>query len=281
MAKVIGLDVPSKHYDTFHNLFGTAFWQDPTEKGTVIKKGSWKFPGYPYHPKFASPAQLYVRAIFKSATICWAMQPEVGGDERPDAGPIPREWWASEAHKTRTFAYRRFMSDTLMYKFRIGDPTWCEPILTPATYVDSDFPDTNFEDRNNIIAFYAYLNRWRNIYIARTAEDIGKNYLYLHAYNTIEHPVYDTYVDAIIPHWFDFDPSTLTFNTQPREDFHISRNWVLDPGWYRFFVADYNVIKIAIYFGIWDRLEEDCMGGFFCCSNDAEDISLRPYFGID
>ena len=221
MARVIGLDIPSKHYDTFRNLFGTAFYQDPKEKGTVIKKGSWKFPGYPFHPKFPSPAQLYVRAIFKSATICWHMQPEVGGDERPDSGPIPREWWASEAHKTRTFAYRRFMSDTLMYKFRIGEPTWCEPILCPATYVDSDFPDDNFCEKKNIIAFYKYINVWRNIYVARTAEDVGKEFLYLHAYNTVEDDVYPTYVDAIICNWFAFDPCTLTFNTQPTEFFII------------------------------------------------------------
>lgn len=281
MAKVIGLDVPSKHYDTFHNLFGTAFWQDPEEKGTVIKKGSWKFPGYPYHPKFASPAQLYVRAIFKSATICWAMQPIHGGHERPDTGPIPREWWANEAHKTRTFAYRRFMSDTLMYKHRIGEPTWCEPAFIPFTYVDWEFPDTNYCESKNIIAFYAYPNRWRNIYIERPMEDTGKPFFHLYAYNTIMDETYPTFADVIICNWYEWDPCELTFNTQPTEDFHLSRVRVLGPGWQRWFVGDYNLFKIRIYFSIWAMVEPGTRGAMFCCSSLADDIDKRPYFGIE
>lgn len=278
MARVKGLDIPSKHYDTFRNLFGTAFWQDPKEKGTVIKKGSWKFPGYPYHPKFPSPAQLYVRAIFKSATECWWLQPYGKIPERPPYGPIPQSWWDVEAKKERTFGYRKFMRDTLLQKFRVGEPNWCMPGPIEMTYVDSDFPDDNYCTSKNVIASQFWLNRWRNIYVWRPPWDFGKDFFHIHAYNVVLHPELRTAADIVVLQSYVEYPCEITFNTQPMEYYHLSRIYDIGLGWFRFYVADMNFFKIRIYFHpFWEAGPGD-KGAMFCQSSLCDDIEFRPFF---
>lgn len=278
MAKVYGQDIPSKHFDTYHNFFARSYDQSHQPYGKSVKKSNWDFPGYPYHPHFPSPAQLYVRAIFKSATECWHLQPDVGEPVRPPYGPIPKPWWSAEAHKDRTFGYRKFMSDTLLQKFRVGEPLWCMPGPIEMTYVDADFPDDNYCESPNVIASQYWLNRWRNIYVWRPPWDFGKPFFHIYAYNVVLHPELRTNVDVIVLNWFSETACEITYNTQPTEYHHFSRIWDIGIGWFRFFVGDLNVFKLRIYFSpFWEAGPGD-KGGMFCCSSLNPNIELRPFF---
>jgi hypothetical protein len=278
MAKVYGQDIPSKHYDTYHNFFAHSYDQSHQPYGKSVKKSNWDFPGYPYHPKFPSPAQLYVRAVFKSATECWHLQPDTGDPERPPYGPIPKPWWSAEAAKDRTFGYRKFMRDTLLQKFRVGDPDWCMPSPIEMTYVDADFPDDNYCTSKNVIASQFWLNRWRNIYVWRPPWDIGKDFFHIHAYNVVLHPELRTCADIVVLNYFAETACEITYNTQPTEYYHLSRIWDIGTGWFRFYVADMNVFKIRIYFTpFWEASPVD-KGAMFCNSSLADEIELRPFF---
>jgi hypothetical protein len=287
MAKVIGLDIPSKHYDQFRNLFGSAWYQKPDGGDHFIKKGNWRFPGYPYHPKFASPAQLYVRAIFKSATICWHLQPDVGGAVKPAYGPRPKEWWDTEARKNRTFGYRKFMRDTLLQKFRVGDPDWCEEIPHEATYVHYDYPNTNFCEEKSLRCEVVHWNGWSFVFIKRNPLDIGKQFLYMHYNEGWYYPDHHSYVDACIPFWFHFVPCELTYNDLDQGSWpffyvHMSRNFILDgEGWNRFWIADYDLIALMVYhpdfhFYPWGEDSGCVYDGPLC-----DKIENRPYFAHD
>jgi len=100
MAKVYGQDIPSKFYDTYHNFFNQSYDQSHQPYGKTVKKSNWDFPGYPFHPHFPSPAQLYVRAIFKSATQCWHLQPDTGGATNPTWAPGEKNGGSSKQTKT-------------------------------------------------------------------------------------------------------------------------------------------------------------------------------------
>jgi len=286
MAKVYGQDIPSKFYDTYHNFFNQSYDQSHQPYGKTVKKSNWDFPGYPFHPHFPSPAQLYVRAIFKSATICWHLQPDVGGAVKPAYGPRPKEWWDAEAHKDRTFGYRKFMSDTLLQKFRVGDPDWCEEIPHEATYVDYRFPDTNFCESKSLLCSVFWWNEWQFVFIKRNPLDRGKEFLYLHASDGWYWPAHHSYIDACIPFWFVFKPCELTWNDLDQGSWpfffvHMSRQFIMGEGWSRFWIADYDLIALMVYHGDfhfypWGE-DSGCIFDGPLCSN----IELRPYFAKD
>jgi len=286
MAKVYGQDIPSKYYDTYHNFFNQSYDQSHQPYGKTVKKSNWDFPGYPYHPHFPSPGQLYVRAIFKSATICWHLQPDVGGAIKPAYGPRPKEWWDTEAQKDRTFGYRKFMSDTLLQKFRVGDPDWCEEIPHEATYVDYRFPDTNYCEEKSLLCSVFWWNQWQFVFIKRNPLDIGKEFLYLHASDGWYYPDHHSFIDACAPHWFHFEPCELTWNDLDQGPWpfffvHLSRQLIMGEGWSRFWIADYNLIALMVYhkdfhFYPWGE-DSGCIFDGPLCDN----IELRPYFSKD
>lgn len=278
MAKVIGQDIPSKYYDTYSNLLTKSYDQTHQKYGSTVKKSAWDFPGYPYHPHFPSPGQLYVRAIFKSCTECWHLQPDTGGGTKPDVGPRGKEWWENEAHKDRTFGYRKFMSDSLLYKFRIGEPTWCIPHLVPATFVSWDFPDESYcESWNLFCRYYFFRHSWW-VYLSRPPEDIGKQFVNLYAWHLYPHGSKDVYISAFLPDFFAFDPCTLTWDTRPETVQILSQHHVLGDGWYKFWVGPYEQIYIRIEFRFFDVLDPDFYGGLVFASPRHEREDWRPFF---
>jgi len=281
MAKVYGQDIPSKHFDTYHNFFARSYDQSHQPYGKSVKKSNWDFPGYPYHPHFPSPGQLYVRAVFKSATICWHLQPDAGGDIKPDVGPIPREWWEKEADKDRTFGYRKFMSDTLLQKFRVGEPTWCIPHLVPATWVCYDFPDTNWCNEANLFCNYRYMHRHWWIYMSRPPEDYDKEFLYLYCHHVYPMGSERPYIMACLPEWFVFDPCTLTWNTRPGTIQHLSKLFVTGTGWHRFFVGPYDLVYLRPYFDWFDVLDPNFYGGVVFYGPKSDEVDKRPFYSFD
>ncbi|MCK4248140.1 MAG: hypothetical protein KAX15_00015 [Candidatus Omnitrophica bacterium] len=287
MAKVYGQDIPSKYFDTYHNFFARSYDQNHQPYGKSVKRSNWDFPGYPYHPKFPSPAQLYVRAVFKSATICWHLQPDVGGAVKPAYGPRPKEWWETEADKDRTFGYRKFMRDTLLQKFRVGDPDWCEEIPHEATYVDYRFPHTNFCESKSLLCSVFWWNQWQFTFIKKNPLDIGKQFLYMHVSDGWYYPDHHSYVDACIPFWFDFRPCELTYDDLDQGSWpffwvHMSRDFILDGAhWHRFWIADYDLIAFMVYypdfhFYPWGEDSGVIFDGPLC-----DEVEKRPYFAHD
>ena len=281
MAKVYGQDIPSKFYDTYHNFFNQSYDQSHQPYGKTVKKSNWDFPGYPFHPHFPSPAQLYVRAIFKSATQCWHLQPDTGGATKPDVGPRGKEWWELEADKDRTFGYRKFMSDTLLYKFRIGEPTWCMPIGIPATYVSWDNPDDNFCEDVDLYCNYKYFRHSWWIYLSRPPEDHSKQFFNIYAWHMYPQGSHDVIIDAFLPELFVFDPCGLTWNTRPGTEQILSQHVVLGLGWYKFWVGPYEQIYLRIEFRHFDAWDPDFFGGLIFYGPKNDNIPKRPFFSFE
>lgn len=283
MAKVIGQDIPSKYYDTYNNFFSRSYNQRHQKYGGTVKRSNWDFPGYPFHPHFPSPGQLYVRAIFKSATECWHLQPDVGKGEKPDLGPIPKAWWEAEADKSRTFGYRKFMRDTLLYKFRIGEPTWCEEIIHPFTYVDYDNPHTNYCTVKSMRCTNTHWNGWEWVFIQRHPFDVGKEFLWLHASDAWYYPDHHNFIDACLPFHFVFYPCELTWDDLDQGSWpffwlHMSRNYIHAEGWYRFYVADIELVALMIYYPDWPYFPWLEDSGIIFDSPLCDDPELRPFF---
>ena len=281
MAKVFGQDIPSSQYDAYHDYFNHSYDQTHQPYGKTVKKGPWDFPGYPFYPKFPSPGQLYVRAIFKSATECWHLQPDTGGAVKPDTGPIGKEWWQNEAMKNRTFGYRKFMSDTLLQKFRVGEPTWCIPWGIPMTFVEWDRPDTNFCEEGNMFCHYLYMRHHWWIYLSRPAEDVGKQFVNLYAWHMYPQGSEDVWISAFLPNFFAFDPCTLTWNTRPGTEQILSQHHVLGTGWYKFWVGPYEQIYIRIEFRFFDVLDPNFYGGLVFYGPKSEEAEFKPFFSFE
>jgi hypothetical protein len=250
MAKVIGQDIPSSLYDTYHRGLVHTYSLNSSGSAGIVKSKELEFPWWYKKYKFPSPAQLYVRAIFKATTVCWHMQPDIGGYVRPPTGPIPKEWWQLEAYRSRTFGYRKFMSDTLIYKFRIGQPTWCVPVVMNFAWNEYQQPDTAFWETLYMTTtrFHGFVDpNFRNIMIERPPEDAGKQYLYLLAYETRMDNDQPTYVLATYGEITSFFPEEFTYNLHPYQPYHFSMLTVVGPGWYRFYVGNLNLIGIEIY----------------------------------
>ena len=286
MAKVYGQDIPSKHYDAYHNFFARSYDQSHQPYGKSVKKSNWDFPGYPYHPHFPSPAQLYVRAVFKSATECWHLQPEGWGLEMPDTGPRPRNWWETEADKDRTFGYRKFMRDTLIHKFRIGEPTWCVPIEHPFTYVDSEAPLTNYCQEKFMYCTYEFFDKWQWVIIQRNPADYGRQFLYVYCESAWHPSEFESWIDACLPHWFIFEECELTWADLDQGDWpffavHMSRNLVLYEGWKKFWVGDATNIALVVYHRFPHYRWPGSDAGAIFHSPRSLDLTKRPYFGVD
>ncbi len=281
MAKVIGQDIPSKYYDAYSNFLSRSYSQPHQNVGGSVKLNSSKFPWWYKYYKFPSPAQLYVRAVFLSATQCWHLQPDVGGEEKPLTGPRSKEWWSMEARKDRTFGYRKFMSDTLLQKFRVGEPTWCVPSSIPFCWINFSLPDTSYCDGWNMFVRWWTGEDFRFTFLRRPPEDVGKEFLYLHAWYSEVDPEQTTFVVAFAPEWFGTDLCLMNYNNQPRDLYFIDRLINVGPAWYRFFVGDLNFIGIGIYFDRvwWPQISP--RGRLVFASPLHGDVGLRPFFSLD
>jgi len=275
MAKVIGQDIPCKHYDRYTSFLTPSHDHVLSKYKKVIKAYCRSTPRLK-----TSLAQLKVREAFKDSAKCWHDNKSENGWIPYQDGFRPYWYWKEGGIHYRLYPYQYFMHRTISPFYRSMHIPWCVNFDLQDTFISSAFPDGNFCRDMFLIARFDYGGVMCRFHIKRGVRDQEKEYLNIYCSEFISTPKGNTRLYVFSSWPYEWDEWKITYENQPQEYASLANLSFKGTGWYKFPVplACQNVI-LRLWpeeYKYWDYF---ILGVFN--SEEYPDFNQRPYFSYD
>lgn len=210
MAKIEGDQVIPSDLQFLYE--GTLTPGDP-EHYWVKTRYPWKLTQMRKKGSGISPKQVAQRHVFILSKNCYNCQPYTGGITPPGWGARNRSWWYNAADGSGLWYYDYFMQQTMNANLSTGTPDWCKGELLGIQTTYFNDPDRNYKAQWH--ATCGRLRWWPNyIWLWRKEQNFTKLHILARGYNPGSGP-HKSITIRIHKQMVEWDPNTLTWNTQP------------------------------------------------------------------